>query len=136
MAETALTKKLRIKAGQRILILNAPDAYVKSLGRLPGEVALEPGVDGKFDFVQAYVHNRADADAIGPTAIRALKPGGLLWFSYPKRSSGVETDISRDSGWESVRSAGLRPVSQVSIDDTWSALRFRPVEDVKPPRGS
>ena len=61
----------------------------------------------------------------------ALKLGGLLWFSYPKKSSKVETDITRDVGWDALGSTGLRPVTQVAIDDTWSALRFRPVVDVK-----
>jgi hypothetical protein len=132
MAETALSEKLGIKAGHRILILNAPHGYLETLGSLPGEVMFEPGADRAFDFVQAFVHNRAEVDIVSANAIKALKPGGLLWFSYPKKSSGVDTDISRDSGWESVRDVGLRPGSQVSVDDTWSALRFRPVEDVRP----
>jgi hypothetical protein len=60
----------------------------------------------------------------------AVKQDGLLWVSYPKRSSKVETDISRDVGWEVMAEAGLRPVTQVSIDEIGSALRFRPVEAV------
>ena len=72
---------------------------------------------------------------MGKTALAwklRMQPGQrvLLWLSYPKRSSKVETDLSRDVGWEVVADAGLRPVTQVSIDETWSALRFRPVERV------
>jgi len=63
-------------------------------------------------------------------AIAALKYDGLLWISYPKRSSKVETDLTRDRGWEVMTEAGLRPVTQVSIDALWSALRFRPLERV------
>ncbi len=66
----------------------------------------------------------------GPTAVSAVKHDGLLWISYPKRSSKVETDITRDVGWEAVTQAGLRAVTQVSINDVWSALRFRPVDRI------
>jgi len=58
--------------------------------------------------------------------MQALKPGGLLWFAYRKKSSKVKTDISRDIIWEGLMSIGIHPVTLISIDDTWSALRFRP----------
>ena len=65
-----------------------------------------------------------------PAAIAAVAYDGLLWISYPKRSSKVETDLSRDVLWDLMMETGLRPVTQVSIDDVWSALRFRPAEKV------
>jgi hypothetical protein len=61
-----------------------------------------------------------------PIALQALRPGGVFWVSYPKRSSQVKTDLTRDAGWETLWSAGMRAVSQIAIDETWSALRFRP----------
>ena len=72
----------------------------------------------------------AELEALAPEAIRAIKHDGLLWISYPKRSSKVKTDIARDVGWDVVAQAGLRPVTQGSVDETWSALRFRLVEVV------
>ena len=81
--------------------------------------------------MQTFVRNKAEVDSSAEKAIAALKPGGLLWFSYPKKGSKVVTDITRDVGWDVLGSAGLRPVTQVAIDDTWSALRFRPIADVK-----
>ena len=74
--------------------------------------------------------SKADVDHLSPTGLRALQPGGLLWFSYPKKTSRIATDITRDTGWDSLTKAEMRPVSQISIDETWSALRFRPVDDV------
>ena len=55
---------------------------------------------------------------------------GLLWVCYPKKSAKIESDLSRDVIWELMQDSGLRPVTQVSIDKTWSALHFRPVEKV------
>ena len=56
---------------------------------------------------------------------------GLLWLSYPEKSSKVKTDLTRDVLWALVEPAGWRPVTQVSIDEVWSAMRFRPVDLVK-----
>ena len=131
MIDSVLIKKLGIRQGHKVLILNAPEGYMQSLRLLPENTEVTTSAEGTFDFVQSFVYNKADADSHAATAIRALKPGGVLWFSYPKKSSKVETDITRDVGWEAVRSMGLRPVSQVAIDDTWSALRFRPTGEVK-----
>ncbi len=77
------------------------------------------------------MRSKADIDNFGARAIATLKTGGLLWFTYPKKSSKVQTDITRDVGWNSLSAAGLRPVTQIAVDDIWSALRFRPEADVK-----
>lgn len=134
MAENPLTKKLGIKAGHKMLVVNAPEGYLSSLTDLPQGVELTTKAGGAFDFVQVFVSSKAEVDHLSPAALGALAPGGLLWFSYPKKSSKIATDISRDAGWDGLTKANLRPVSQISIDETWSALRFRPVDDVKPRR--
>ena len=100
------------------------------LGTLLEGVEVHTSAEGTFDFVQAFMYNKGDVENLAPTAIQALKPGGLLWFSYPKKTSNIKTDITRDIGWESVWNAGIRPVTQIAIDDTWSALRFRPASEV------
>jgi hypothetical protein len=131
MAESSLVKKLGIKPGQRMLIMNAPEDYIQMLGVLPEGAEVKTSAGEIFDFVQVFVYNQADIDGNATTAIQALKPGGLLWFTYPKKSSGVKTNITRDIGWEGLMNAGMRPVTQIAIDDTWSALRFRPTSEVK-----
>jgi hypothetical protein len=128
MAKTPLSKRLRIQPGQRLLILNAPDGYLEELEPLPADVELEDSPEGKFDFVHLFVRDWADLERLGPVAIEAVKYDGLLWLSYPKRSSKVKTDLTRDKGWDILAGAGLRPVTQVSVNDIWSALRWRPVE--------
>ena len=131
MADTPLQKKLGIKPGQTLLVLHAPEDYQSLLGVLPEGTALRTDAQGSFDFVQVFVRERADVSRTAATAVQAVKPGGLLWFAYPKKTSGVKTDITRDHGWDDLLSAGLRPVTQIAIDDTWSALRFRSLSEVK-----
>ena len=131
MPDTTLIKKLGIKPKQRIIILNAPEGYRELLGTLPADVELAAEPDSAFDLVHLFVKNKAEVDRYAPTAIQAVKPGGLLWISYPKKSSKVPTDITRDIGWDSVWNAGWRPVTQIAIDEVWSALRFRPRSEVE-----
>jgi hypothetical protein len=131
MAESQLIKKLGIKPGQKMLILNAPEAYMHLLGTLPEGAEVKTRAEGTFDFVQAFMYNKADVESYAMAAMQALKPGGLLWFTYPKKTSSIKTDITRDNGWEEVMNAGIRPVTQIAIDETWSALRFRPTDEVK-----
>ncbi|MGD9347348.1 MAG: hypothetical protein PVH84_15890 [Candidatus Aminicenantes bacterium] len=131
MTNSTLSKKLHIKEGQRLTIINPPEGYMSFLGELPEGVELEKHAKGEFDFVHLFVNNIAELEESGPEALDAVKYDGILWVSYPKKSSGVSTDISRDVGWDIMAKNGLRAVAAVSIDDVWSALRFRPVERVK-----
>ena len=130
MITTNLIKKLRIQPGQRLLILNAPEGYISELGQLLEGAEVKQAQDGAFDFVQVFVKSIAELEEHAPKAMKSVKYDGLLWICYPKQSSKIKTDINRDSGWDVIQQAGLRPVTQVAIDDTWSALRFRPAERV------
>lgn len=130
MANASLIKKLRLQAGDRALILNAPPGYIDSLGQLPDGVQLSEEGQRPFDFVHLFVTNSQEFERLWPTAREALKYDGLFWISYPKRSAKVASDLSRDVLWELMAGTGLRPVAQISIDEVWSALRFRPAEKV------
>jgi hypothetical protein len=128
MMASSLIKKLRIQPGQRMLVLNAPQGYVSLLGELPAGAELLEAPEGPFDFVQLFVKDRGEFAAHGPAALAAVKYDGLLWVCYPKKSAGVPSDLSRDAMWELLAGSGWRPVAQVSIDEVWSAVRFRPEE--------
>ena len=130
MADTTLVKKLGIKPKQRMVIMNAPEGYLEQLGSLPADVELATMPEGSFDWVHLFVKEKAELDKYALGAIQAVKPGGLLWISYPKKSSKVPTDMTRDVNWDTVLEAGWRPVTQISIDEVWSALRFRPTSEV------
>jgi len=131
-----LFKKLLLKPGYRAALLYAPEGYPRSEGDLPEGVHLvdETGVAAEpphsFDFVHLFVGSVRELQERSPGALTAVKSGGLLWISYPKKTGKIKTDISRDAGWDAVKRAGLEGVSLVSVDDTWSAMRFRPSEQV------
>jgi hypothetical protein len=115
-----ILEKLRYTPGQRALILNVPDAYAPILEG----IEYEDRLDGQFDFIHVFVTRRADVQRDAPAWRDALTPNGILWISYPK-GKAIATDLNRDSLYRMVLEHGLQGVSQVAIDDVWSALRFK-----------
>lgn len=126
MTESALAKKLKLKAGARAAIINPPEGYLDELAPLPDEVQVVDHIEGEFDWIQVFATNKAEFERIGPEAIAALRPESMLWISFPKGSSKVQTDLTRDKGWESIHDVDLRWVNLVSVNDTWSAFSLRP----------
>jgi hypothetical protein len=127
--DEALAKKLQLKPGLRVKVMNPPAGYLDRLGSLPeGAVFVD---EGPADWVQLFVRNKAEVDALAPLGIAAVSPGGVLWICYPKGGAKAGTDINRDTGWEAMHGAGWGPVMQVALDEAWSALRWRPESDVK-----
>jgi hypothetical protein len=122
---TTLSQKLQIKPPRSLLVLNPPPGMLERLAReLPGIPVVTMPSAGS-DAVLVFVNNAAEVRAHLPEAAR-LVLAGALWVSYPKMSSGVSTDINRDSLWKMIEPFGWRPVRQVALDETWSALRFKP----------
>lgn len=136
MRVSELARKLGIRPGSRILILNPPHGYKSMLEPLPKGAQMMLGGAGPFDVVQCFVASRAELEARAPNALNAAGPGAFVWLCYPKKSSKVKTDISRDVGWEPVRAAGWEGASRLSIDETWSAVRFHPAGEARRRRGN
>ena len=130
MSETNLIKKLRLEANQKALVLNAPPGYLQYLGDLPAGVMLSTQPGGTFDFVQLFVKDQAELARFGPEAFQAVTYDGLLWVCYPKQTGKIKSDLNRDSLWKLMQPTGFNPVMQIAIDESWSALRFRPAEKV------
>lgn len=81
---------------------------------------------GDADVVLLFVRDRADVEGLAGAAVDLALREGLSWIAYPKAGQ-LGTDLNRDVLWELLGSRGVRPVRNVAIDDTWSALRFRPI---------
>jgi hypothetical protein len=112
-----LAQKLQIKPGQSVALIDAPlDVVLPS-----ATVAVAPL---QADVVIGFVILRADLDRLTAVVSAALDDR-LAWIGYPKGGK-LGTDLNRDRLVQAVAAHGVQPVRQVSIDDTWSALRFRP----------
>ncbi|MNM87219.1 hypothetical protein D3C81_993940 [compost metagenome] len=122
-----LIKKLRLLQEGKNLVLYAPEGYIELLGLTANSASYQEQYAGQYDSVLIFFRSVLEVNERFGEAMRALKPEGLLWLCYPKGGAKAGTDLNRDKGWDVVRAAGYEGVSLVSIDDTWSAMRFRPV---------
>lgn len=123
--DEALVRKLKLPPSGKIAVMLPPEGFLEAIGRSGAES--EPsGEPGTYDYVQLFADSVAVVERYAPDALKAVKPDGLLWICYPKGTSKLKTDLNRDKGWETVTAAGWEGVSLISIDDTWSAMRFRP----------
>ena len=121
----SLIHKLQFSPGKRVAVLGAPPGYMEWLGALPGGIQAAIRLDGQFDIIQVFFETREQLAAACPALLAALAEGGFIWVSYPKQTSKRGSDLNRDVIRADLATSGLRPVAQVAIDDTWSALRFK-----------
>jgi len=120
---TPLAKKLGIKDGSRVAAIGAPSGFAKSL-RLPAGTTLATSARGRQDVIIFFVKRKADLARRLPAFKRALEPDGGLWIAWPKKTSGMATDLSFDPVQGLGLASGLVDNKVCAIDDTWSGLRF------------
>jgi hypothetical protein len=119
-----LVQKLGIKSGSTIAVLGAPRGYAHTLGKLPAGVTRRASALGQLDFVQFFTKERQELERRFAALARALAPAGMLWISWPKRSSRVATDLTEDVIRVIGLAHGLVDVKVAAVDDVWSGLKF------------
>ena len=118
-----LVEKLGFEPGDRVVLLGAPPAYPGALGTLPAGVVISRRT-GPADLALLFSRDARDlAKRFAPLAEK-LRPGGMLWVAWPKKASGVPTDLSEDVVRRIGLAAGLVDVKVCAIDETWSGLKF------------
>ena len=126
MAESPLARKMKLKPGARAAVLHAPENYVDQLNH---DVDISPKLSGKFDWIQIFAKNKKELDSLVPKAVKALKSESILWLSFPKGSSKIQTDLTRDKGWEVLQGVDLKWVNLISVNEAWSAFALRPYKE-------
>ena len=123
--DSKLLARLGWKPGRTMLAMGRPETLMHFA---PFPSAPE---SGPVDLLLGFAARSADVavllDALLPRYIR----GGRLWLAYPKKSGAIRSDLSRDQGWEVLAPHDLLPVTQVALDTTWSALRFRYRDEIR-----
>lgn len=128
MHDVSVGEKLQIKPGHSVAVLHEPKGVDIEL---PEDVATGEPEDA--DAVILFAKNRKELDERAKPFIDAASRDALAWLAYPKAKQ-LDTDLNRDILWELLSQRGIRPVRQVAIDDTRSALRFRPGVSAPPKR--
>ncbi len=130
MSDKPVYEKLLLKPGRKVRFINAPAGYDAILGGLPPGVTVveDPRYAQAADVVQMFVPNCVELEARLPGVRAALRSGDILWVTYLKGTSRTRTDVNRDTINAYAHTIGLEGVSIVSVDDDWSAMRFRLIE--------
>lgn len=121
---TPLAQKLGIKAGQRVTTIGAPKGYRKLLVPLPERVSFTAAIAANAPFVHLFVKERQILEKELKRLRRLLADAGVLWISWPKKSSGVVTDITEDVIREVCLPLGFVDVKVCAVDETWSGLKL------------
>jgi hypothetical protein len=121
---TPLPQKLGIKEDMQVLLLNAPRGFRKLLTPLPPGIEFVTRREPPLRFVHLFVTSRAELAEHVTALYEQLAPAGVLWVSWPKKASGVETDVTEGTIREVALPLGLVDVKVCAIDATWSGLKL------------
>jgi hypothetical protein len=119
-----LHQKLGIKPGQRVAVIGTPSDYETLIGGPVAGVRYQDRARGKVDIAHCFVTTAATLRAKLPSLMDAIAPDGMIWISWPKRASGVATDLTEDGIRDAALPLGLVDVKVCAVDDTWSGLKL------------
>jgi hypothetical protein len=119
-----LNEKLGLKPGFRIAVINPPDRYWDLVHPLPDGASVLGPRARRLDFVHVFAERRAELARALPKLMARIKTDGMIWVSWPKRLSGVPTDITEDVIRELALPLGLVDVKVAAVDETWSGLKL------------
>lgn len=119
-----LPKKLGLKEGSRIALVNAPKDFERELGELPSNAEIVTRVTKPLDIVLLFVLNERALLRDFDKLAKKLASNGMIWVAWPKKSSGVATDLSFERVQRIGLDAGLVDVKICAIDEVWSGLKF------------
>ncbi|MFQ6125173.1 MAG: DUF3052 domain-containing protein [Candidatus Heimdallarchaeota archaeon] len=129
MSKKTVAQKLFIKDNYRVLFVNEPENYKSLLENIPKNVTVLKSPEDSIDLIQVFITSRKELEEQLVRLKSFLTLKGLLWVTYPKGTSKMKVDINRDSINKFALSIGLKGVAMISVDDTWSALRLKIIDN-------
>lgn len=121
---TPLAKKLGIKEGVRVAVLNAPPGYASWLKPLPSGARIAPSLGAAPTAVHVFATSRRDLEKGLPRLRKTLDPSGFVWVSWPKKASGIETDVTEDTIRDVALPLGFVDVKVCAVTEIWSGLKL------------
>src|SRR5258707_10271774 len=122
-SETPLVTKLGIKSGFNIAFVNSPEGFANPLD-LPSDITINSRSRRPLDFIQLFVKNEKELQTKFSECAKRLGPSGMIWVSWPKKSSGIITDLSENTVRAIGLDGGMVDVKICAVDEIWSGLKF------------
>ena len=130
----SLLNKLNYKGQKRIAVINADKDFSLITQETIEDLQVDNEIDQRYpyDFMIVFVRNVREVEKLAPVVLHNLVNDGILWFCYPKKSARkLASDVDRDHGWKALNEAGFHGIRLVSVNDEWSAFRFRNKKFIK-----
>lgn len=128
----SVLEKLQIKDEKNVLIQGLPSTIEKQFAKLTFAKNITPLLRSRqIDFALVFAVNKKQLDEILKEVLPALAPEAKLWVAYPKVASKIVSDITRDCNWECLAEKGFESVRLISVDNVWSAMRFKKADQIK-----
>jgi hypothetical protein len=121
---TPLAKKLGIREGMRVVLIDAPKHYAALIAPAPRGAVLSTRLTAGAELVHVFATGRRQLEAALTRAVPKLAPDGMIWVSWPKRASNVPTDITEDTIRELAFPLGLVDIKVCAVDEVWSGLKL------------
>lgn len=126
-----LSEKLKIKSGNLLLLLDAPKVYEDELSALAQDFKMHTQIISNPDVIQLFVTHGKDLINWIEKLLPCFKNNPIFWVTYPKKPSGIATDLGMMHHWDELTRFGMRPVSAISINENWTALQVKNNHEVK-----
>ena len=124
-SEKTIVEKMYLKPGMSVLIIDPPEGYADRIGELPPDIRMVEAPESGLDVVEIFVMKMSELESRIKMLSPFLKPSSIIWITYPKGSSGIDTDLNRDIIWRKAREMGMEAVANFAVDDVWTAMRLR-----------
>ncbi|MDN3548017.1 DUF3052 domain-containing protein [Mucilaginibacter aquaedulcis] len=121
---TPLAKKLSIKPGFKIRLINEPDYYFQLFTDLPTELYFENDNESLNDFIHFFTLKSEELTTLLPLLKGQIKPAGMIWVSWPKKASKISTDVTEDVIRDLALKIGLVDIKVCAVDEIWSGLKL------------
>ncbi|MFD2287764.1 hypothetical protein GJU39_16190 [Pedobacter petrophilus] len=129
--ENALLKKLQIKPGYQLNIINAPDNIADIFNDIPADVSVTYNAHVVFDAIIIFSTSHAQLHNQIESYLKAISAKTIVWIFYPKKSSKIQSDLDLMKSWRSIAVFGISPCASAAVNDVWTGLRMKPGTEVK-----
>ena len=127
---SSLAKKLLIKPSAKWLFFNAPAEVLKAAQPLPDGATLSTKIKDSYEGILLFIKSKAELLTALKSIAPLLTPATIFWISYPKKSSGIQSDLKMGD-WDELAAYNLQGVASMAVNDVWAGSRFRPIGQAK-----